>query len=529
LCTVTHYLAHYAAYDMENSDGQTRYGFNAVVTTQDLVEYYLPTFKACIRDAQGASLMTSYNAVNGVPTSTSSLFLETIARERWGFNKYNSFVTSDCDAVSLTDRARVRQPFDHIRVQVGNVFDSHHYTSSYAAAAGQSINAGVDLDCGGTYSTYLRQAISQGITNETTVRKAATRLYATLVRLGYFDPASTQPLRSLGWSAVNTAYAQSLTYRAAWEGVVLLKNNGVLPLSTSKYHTVALIGPWADNSGLGGIYGGPSTFTTTIRQGMTSTFTTVSYQLGSAMSGSSTSGFAAALSAAKSADVVVFCGGIDSTYEAETLDRANITWPTNQLSLINQLAAVGKPMVVVQLGGGQLDDSQFVSNANIGAIVWAGYPGQSGGQAVADILSGKQAPAGRLPVTQYPASYANAVQVIDMNLRPSSSTPGRTYKWYTGTPVCTTPTFRPRSPATPESRSPSRASSPLATPLSSTTRSSRRSPPRSRTRAASPRTTSPRSTFPRRTGPPLTLNARLSRTSVCTVFSPARPLPRACR
>jgi beta-D-xylosidase 4 len=92
---------HYLAYDLENWNGTERYGFDAIVSSQDLVEFYLPSFKACIRDAGGASLMTSYNAINGVPASTSSLFLETVARQRWGFDKYNSFVTSDCDAVSL--------------------------------------------------------------------------------------------------------------------------------------------------------------------------------------------------------------------------------------------------------------------------------------------------------------------------------------------------------------------------------------------------------------------------------------------
>jgi beta-D-xylosidase 4 len=315
------------------------------------------------------------------------------------------------------------------------VYDAHNFTSSYAAAAGQSINAGVDLDCGATYSMYLGQAVNESLTSEIAVRQAATRLYATLVRLGYFDPASTQPLRSLGWSAVNTPAAQDLTYRAAWESAVLLKNDGLLPLSTSKYRSVALVGPWANNTGLGGIYSGQSAFASTVLQGMTSTFKTVHYQLGTNISSNDTSAFAAALSAARGADLVVYAGGIDPSIEMEANDRTNITWPGNQLSLIEQLAAVGKPMVVLQFGGGQVDDSELKANKKVGAILWAGYPGQSGGRAVADVLSGKQAPAGRLTITQYPASYADAVEVINMNLRPGPANPGRTYKWYTGTPV----------------------------------------------------------------------------------------------
>jgi beta-D-xylosidase 4 len=87
--------------DIENWHGELRYGYDAKVTTQDLVEFYLPTFKACVRDAKGASLMTSYNAVNGVPTSASGYFVGEIARGRWGFDSYNAYVTSDCDAVII--------------------------------------------------------------------------------------------------------------------------------------------------------------------------------------------------------------------------------------------------------------------------------------------------------------------------------------------------------------------------------------------------------------------------------------------
>ncbi|KAH8800178.1 glycosyl hydrolase family 3 C-terminal domain-containing protein, partial [Xylogone sp. PMI_703] len=112
-------------------------------------------------------------------------------------------------------------------------------------------------------------------------------------------------------------------------------------------------------------------------------------------------------------------------------------WPGNQLDLITRLSKLSKPMVVVQFGGGQLDDSEILENRGIQALIWAGYPSQSGGTALLDILLGKRSVAGRLPVTQYPASYADQVSIFDINLRPDSkgSYPGRTYKWYTGKPV----------------------------------------------------------------------------------------------
>jgi len=120
------------------------------------------------------------------------------------------------------------------------------------------------------------------------------------------------------------------------------------------------------------------------------------------------------------------------------MDRYNVTWPGNQLQLIGELAALGKPFVVAQFGGGQVDDTEIKANASVNSLIWAGYPGQSGGQALFDIISGKVAPAGRLVTTQYPADYVYEIPMTDMNLRPNAngtSSPGRTYKWYTGAPV----------------------------------------------------------------------------------------------
>lgn len=134
-------------------------------------------------------------------------------------------------------------------------------------------------------------------------------------------------------------------------------------------------------------------------------------------------------------DAIIFAGGIDNTVEAEGMDRENITWPGNQLELIKQLSSLGKPLVVLQMGGGQVDSSSLQANDNISSIIWGGYPGQSGGQALLDIITGVRAPAGRLTTTQYPAHYAEQFSAIDTSLRPQGSNPGQTYIWYTGTPV----------------------------------------------------------------------------------------------
>jgi xylan 1,4-beta-xylosidase len=112
-----------------------------------------------------------------------------------------------------------------------------------------------------------------------------------------------------------------------------------------------------------------------------------------------------------------------------------LIWPGNQLDLVQQLSQVGKPMVVLQMGGGQVDSSSIKANSKIRSLVWGGYPGQSGGAALVDILTGKRAPAGRLVTTQYPADYATEFSALDMGLRPNGSNPGQTYIWYTGSPV----------------------------------------------------------------------------------------------
>jgi beta-D-xylosidase 4 len=134
-------------------------------------------------------------------------------------------------------------------------------------------------------------------------------------------------------------------------------------------------------------------------------------------------------------DILIYIGGIDNTVEEEGHDRTSLQWTGTQLDVIEQLANTGKPTVVVTMGGGQIDSSPIVNNPNISALLWAGYPGQDGGPAIFDILTGKSAPAGRLPTTQYPSSYVSEVPMTDMALRPGKNNPGRTYRWYNGTAI----------------------------------------------------------------------------------------------
>ncbi|KAK4934926.1 hypothetical protein LTR10_023917 [Elasticomyces elasticus] len=134
----------------------------------------------------------------------------------------------------------------------------------------------------------------------------------------------------------------------------------------------------------------------------------VNFALSTNISTKSTEDFNNAVAAANASDVVIYMGGIDNTLEEEALDRESLTWPGNQLDLIVELETMGKPVVVLQIGGGQVDSSTLKNNPNISALVWGGYPGQAGGAAIFDILTGKRAPAGRLVSTQYPSDFVDS-------------------------------------------------------------------------------------------------------------------------
>lgn len=157
---------HYAAYDLEDWNGNVRFSFDAKVTLQDLSEYYLPPFQSCVRDAKVASVMCSYNSVNGVPSCANSYLLQTILRDFWGFDD-SRWVTSDCDAVA-------------------DIFNQHHYTSTFPQAVADALKAGTDVDCGTAYADHLPDAFNQSLITRGDLEKALVRQYTSLVRFVVF-------------------------------------------------------------------------------------------------------------------------------------------------------------------------------------------------------------------------------------------------------------------------------------------------------------------------------------------------------
>ncbi|KAL1902416.1 hypothetical protein Sste5346_001396 [Sporothrix stenoceras] len=410
---------HFAAYDLENSGSTTRFNFDAKVTMQDLAEYYLPPFEKCARDAHVGSIMCSYNAVNGIPACANAYLMDTILRGHWNWTGDNQYIVSDCDAVYY----------------LGNANGGHRYKSSQTAAAGAAFEAGTDNICWATNGAAPdpSAAFSQKQFSQATLDKMMVRQYQGLIRAGMFD-GPQGAYRNLGASDVNTANAKVLALQAAQEGIVLLKNDGVLPLTApsgsgdASSTSLAMIGFWASKADemLGGYSGTPPFNHDPVTAAKQLGFSVTAASGPIAQSSGDTS---AATTAAKNAHTILYFGGIDNSVEKESNDRTNIAWPAGQLAQIKALAALNKPVIIIKMGT-HVDDSPLLAMPNVRAILWAGYPGQDGGTAVMNVLLGRPAPAGRLPITMYPSSYTQDAPMTNMALRPSSNYPGRTYRWY---------------------------------------------------------------------------------------------------
>ncbi|KAI1657718.1 glycoside hydrolase family 3 protein [Daldinia decipiens] len=405
---------HYAAYDLEYWGGIERYEFDAIVGMQDLVEYYLPPFQQCARDSKVKSIMCSYNAVNGTPACASTYLMETVLRDFWEWNDESQYIVSDCNAIL-------------------NFHQDHNYTTTAAQSAAVALISGTDNICEVGSTTDINGAWNQTLLPEKVIDQALRRLYEGLIRAGYFDPPDATPYRSLSWKDVNTPESQALAIRSAAESIVLKKNDGILPLKVDNATSVALIGFWSDAGNsvmLGGYSGLPSYLHGPLQAAQQLGLHAVNATGPINQNASDPDTWTgAALEAANNSDIVIYFGGNDNTIEAEGLDRFSIAWPSAQFALIQKLSALGKPLIVVELGD-QNDDSPLLSDDNVNAILWTGFPGQDGGTAVFEVLTGKTAPAGRLPTTMYPVGYVDQVPMTDMSLRPSETNPGRTYKWY---------------------------------------------------------------------------------------------------
>ncbi len=306
---------------------------------------------------------------------------------------------------------------------------SHNYTNTTDATCSVAMGATTDLDCGSFYQSHLADAVRAGAVPAASVSEAATRLFALRLELGEFDPASANPFAAIGPTAVNAPAHLDLALAAAREGIVLLNNaEGILPLRSVA--SVALIGPHAAaTSALLGNYYGVPPFIVSPEEGFSKYVPKLAVEPGCAtVLCNETSGFAAAIGAASAADAVVLLMGIDTSVENEGNDRVTIDLPGFQAQLCREVVrAAAGPVVLVVMSGGPVDFTgcaQYVSS-----VLWTGYPGMFGGQAIADAVMHASGfvPGGRLPVTVYPATYVNQVSMFNMSFRAG---PGRTYQFF---------------------------------------------------------------------------------------------------
>ncbi len=401
----------------------SRHAFDAVVSTRDLLTTYLPAFKAAITEGHAESVMCAYNRVDSLPACGNPQLLTHTLRSDWGFGGY---VVTDCDAID-------------------DMVHGHHVDSTIAAADVRALRAGTDLNCGNSFLA-LADAVRQGQVAESEVDTAVTRLFTARMRLGLFDPPARVRYAAIPADSNNTPDHAALALRAADASMVLLKNNGVLPLDRTRLHTVAVIGPNCDNTEvlLGNYNGTPSDPVTPLR-GITAAVgpsVNVHYARGSTWapglpdSGVDSTLHTAAMAAARDADVVILCLGLSPRLEGEESrldipgfqggDRTTLALPANQEQLLEDVTGVGKPVVLVLLTGSAL--SVNWANDHVAAVLTAWYPGEAAGTAIARTLFGDNNPAGRLPVTFYRS-------VDDLPSFTDYAMQGHTYRYFSGTPL----------------------------------------------------------------------------------------------
>ena len=401
-------------YAVHSGPEAARHEFDAVASPKDMWETYLPAFEALVKEAQVESVMGAYNRVNGEPSCGSKTLLVDILRGKWGFEGH---VVSDCWAI---------RDF-HV---------NHMVTSTAPESAALALKNGCDLNCGHTYLQIL-QAHQEGLVTEDQITLAAERLMTTRILLGLFDEDCE--FDAIPYTACDTDEHAALALEAAEKTMVLLKNDGVLPLDLNKIKTVAVIGPNADSVlALEGNYNGTSSRYVTFLEGvrkMCEGKARVLYSQGchlfkdkSSVLTQADDRLMEAVACANAADAVILCVGLDATLEGEEGDTGNeyfsgdkkdLELPAPQRRLIDAVLKTGKPVVTVLSAGSAIR----IEEGN--AIMLAWYAGQAGGTALANLVFGEKSPSGKLPVTFY-HSVDELPPFEDYDMK------NRTYRYFEG-------------------------------------------------------------------------------------------------
>jgi len=391
-----------------------RHEFDAQVSPKDLRETYLPAFKTLVTESGVEAVMGAYNRVNGEPACGSPTLLQDILREEWGFQGH---VVSDCWAI--------------------RDFHQHHkVTSRPEESVALALNSGCDLNCGCTYE-FILKAHKEGLISTQEIDRSLKRLMITRIKLGLFDPKESNPYRDLSPTVVDSPEHRELARKAAVKSMVLLKNNGILPLS-SGLNRIYVTGPNASNIDalLGNYYGSNPRIVTPL-EGIAAAVdqgVTVDYRPGTLLTQPSPNPIQWAVFEAKQAEVTIAVMGMDSTVEGEEGDaiasvtkgdRDSLDLPEQQLQFLRDLKEQNTPLVVVMLAGSPYLMEEVHQLAD--AVLWGWYPGEEGGNALADILFGKASPSGKLPLT-FPKTLEQLPPFEDYAMK------GRTFRYMTEEP-----------------------------------------------------------------------------------------------
>lgn len=396
-----------------------RHGFNAIASPKDLYETYLPAFKYCV-DAGVEAVMGAYNRTNHEPCCGSKALLKDILRDEWNFQGH---ILSDCWA--LVD-----------------FHQGHHFTNSEVESATLALKSGINLNCGVAYNSLMK-ALDQGLITEDEINEAFRPLLKTRFKLGMFDPANSNPYHAINIDVINNAKHVTLAREAAQKGIVLLQNkNNVLPLKKD-LEFIYMLGPLgADALSLMGNYNGQTSNYVTVVEGIVdkvSPITRVEYRSGSDLKLENKNPIDWHSEIVKESSATIAVVGLTVLLEGEegeaiiselTGDNPTMQLPDTQLQLIRSLSKKAKnnhkPLIVVVCAGMPIDLSEIKDLAD--AIIYAWYPGEQGGNAVADILFGDVSPSGKLPIT-FPESTDQLPPFNDYNMT------GRTYKYMTKKPL----------------------------------------------------------------------------------------------
>ena len=399
-------LKHYAV----NNQERDRQKLNAEVSERTLREYYLPQFKAGIVEGKAQSIMSSYNALNGVPNAENKWLLMDVLRGEW---KFDGFVVPDSGAVQL-------------------LVTGHQKYKTVEEAAAKTILAGSDLD-NGAYAPALPKAVQQGFLTEKDIDQALHRVLKVRFRLGEFDPPEMVAYTKISPEVIDSPTHRRLALRSAQESIVLLSNrDNFLPLDRSKIKTIAVIGPFADFAQTGPNYTGLASKFIKPLDGIKNKVaagTEVLYARGSGIleSDNPETSYAEAVAAARKADVTVLFVGINEVLEREGIDRTSLNLPPVQMELVRRVFAANSKTAVVLLNGGPV--SLAGGGTSVPRVLDMFWAGEEGGNAVADVLFGDYNPGGRLPYTVY-ASDRDLPPMTEYDI-----TKGFTYMYYNGQPA----------------------------------------------------------------------------------------------